>query len=500
MAWHPPSPCNNVQSPTHNFVHSEAYTHYPSPHHQIQLPRWRSEESVLAAAEHHQRITHDQYPYHSDYKPHNLHPSSSDRLSDGTPPPPLPARGMSDLDSKPPLPPKPMQLHHAKPTHIEDFQNTYTNQLPGQIYGNYEQLQLKVCDAAVHHRTLRVMQSQLKSSNLPRRGSLDSMMDTLESFNQCSSSSSTESQVDGTDMLSSITATFDQKLKLLVDPKYQPDGQEVRKPKLSSDSSSMGSSLRSQRGAPDSPSAPHNYRCSSDQSRESLLSILSNKENMHTCDSFSSAIDIRSSDRGFDGSTSSVGSAPRRPETKVGIASRIERTDIKPMALGYAPAANHSVARVVSATGSVVSQKTSMIGSNDNGGDFTNNNNLALDYDEAPMVQRNMSDEKKRIRRRHTVGGAQDFELFNSVLSDYKTKQSIMNETNSSPNPQPDSLSAWQRLQPRDVREPLSLRDWIERERCRASSPELEMHTTQNIMHLQTVNRRLPASLLESNT
>lgn len=464
-----------------------------SPAHHL-LPRWHSEESVLIPGEHVPKITHDQYPYHADYHVRQL--SSSDKLSDGTPPPPIPARG---VDTKPPLPPKPMQLYHAKPAHIdipEEYDVVHEEEgSPSKLYENYEHLRLEVPQPVSHHRTLRVIHNQLKSSSLPRRGSLDSMMDTLEPFHQYSSSSSTESQ-DGSDLLSSITATFDQKLKLLVDPKFRLDGQGNRRPRTSGDSSSIGSS---QRGLPDSPSTSSQpYRASTDQSRESLLSILSNKENFNTCESFSSTPDMQSSDRGFDGSTSSIGSStPHRPEAKVGIASRIERNDIKP--IGYhRPSTSSTTTRVVNATGSVISHKTDAADSSEDEKDFTNNNSLAMDYDDMPLlIHRHLSDEKKKVRRRHTVGGARDFELFKDMLLEYKAKQNILEENNASGE---ETLTAWQRLQPRDSKEPLSLRDWLERERFRASSPELEMHTAPNIMHLQKVGRKLADSLLESNT
>lgn len=494
--------------PQERYLHPASVHHHhnvPLHPHNNAIPRWHSEESVLSPTERpHHRVTHDQYPYRSEYRAHHIREQSSEST-----PPPIPARGE---EAKPPLPPKPMQLHHAKPTQIV-ISEAADDETQTKMYENYETLQLKVHPQIPHHRTLHVINHPLKSGSLPRRGSLDSQMDHLEAFPQqySSASSSTESQ-DGCDLLSSITATFDQKLKLLVDPKYRLDGQGNRRPKNSSDSSSVGgSSVLSRGGHPDSPSTSHPYRNSSDQSRESLLSILSNKENMNACESFSSNQDINSSDRGFNGSTSSVGSAHQRPEAKVGIASRIERRDMKPSGYPSAPnSLNDGNTRVVNATGNIVNHSKHLSnpaattpGSSEEDKDFANNNSLSIDYDDMPMIQqRRMSDEKKRIRRRHTVGGARDFELFKDVLSDYKTKQNILNEANAALQQQqlPETLSAWQRLQPRDNREPLSLKDWIERERFRASSPELEMHTTPNILHLQRVGRKLAGSLLESNT
>jgi len=436
---------------------NEGYMHHPNLH------RWQSEESVLATGDHH-RATHNFYPYHAEYK----HMSTPDRQSNnGTPPPPIPARG---ANSRPPLPPKPMQLYHATPTHIEE------DNLPNKFYENYEHLQLEM-QPAKQPRTLRVIHNQLKGPSF-RRGSLDSMMDNLESFQNYSSSSSTESH-DGSDLLSSLTTTFDQKLKLLVDPKYCTDSQGNQRLKTNSDSSSVSSSAWSHRD----PVSHQPYNSVSDQSRESLLSILSNKENMHGCESFSSNQDF---EPGYSGSASSLGSLPHRHEAKIGIASRIERKDIKPLV--YAPVYNSAVTRVVNATGSVISNNQSNVGdlNSEEDKDYANNN--AIDYDGAPYKHRKISEEKKRIRRRHTVGAAD----FNNSLVSHK-------QTDASPLTPQESLSAWQRLQPGGGIEPLGFKGWIAKERCRASSPELHSHVTPNIMHIHKADQSLVNSLLGSH-
>lgn len=483
--WHLSHVKNTAADPPKTDRHSRDVS---AAHHRDNptIPRWHSEESVLV--EHPPKLTHEHYPFHGSHyrSPHRRQLSNIENES--TPPPPIPARG---VDVRPPLPPKPMQLYHATPTHINspDYQS---EELPDKFYENYEHLQLDVREPVPTHRTLRVIHNQLKTASLPRRGSLDSMMDTREAFHMYSSSSSTESQ-DGSDLLSSITATFDQKLKLLGDQ----NGHGHNRAKTNSDSSSLGSGLQTHRAPLASTSTAPSGRDSSDQSRESLLSILSNKENMNACESFSSTQDMHSSDRGFDGSTSSVGSMPYRPDAKIGIASRIERKDMKP--LGHPPVTNATQVRLVNATGSVISHRDNGLGiHNSHDGDLANNN--SLDYDDTPLIQRHMSDEKKRVRRRHTVGGAQDFELFKDMLSEYKAKQNVLNEANATVEPLQETLTAWQRLQPGGNKEPLSLRDWLDRERFRASSPELEMHNMPNIMHLQKVGRKLSGSLLESNT
>lgn len=465
---------NTSNLPYTDYVPSQHPYHHQQ--HSSALQRWHSEESVLdhARAPHHQRDFR--------YK-HEV--SSSDR-SEATPPP-LPARGIVD---KPPLPPKPMELYHAKPAQALSTQTSVDGSYvmsPRDVYENFETLQLKVrYPQHTHHRALHVIHNPVpKGNSLPRRGSLDSMMDSFEPYQQqYTSSSSTESQ-DGSDLLSSMTATFDEKLKLLTNPKFRLDGKGERK--LNSDSSSIGSTI-SQKGHPDSPITPHTpHRNSTDRSRESLISAHSNKEYIH---------DRESSDRGFAGSSSSIGSAHHTRDPKVGIASRIERTDIKPIA--HHPVNNHPEATIINATGNVVShhhmEDISDVSSDDDEEekeDYANNNNLPQSYVPNPLVQRCMSDEKKKIRRRHTVGGARDFELFKDILAYHKLKEGTVHTE-----PQQQTLTAWQRLQPRDNKEPLSLRDWMEKERFRASSPELE----RNIMHFHHVTPRVAHSVLQTNT
>ena len=463
----------------------ERYPHLRSdinPHH-----KWHSEESVL--------LQHDKHRRH----PSNTsHLQTTDWQGRESPAPPLPARGGQEL--KPPLPPKPMQLCYARPTQISMTGNTpispdddgsvqhYVNvdDLTGNIQSPKSPLpyipQYQRTISAVHHPLVR-------STNLPRRGSLDSMMDTYETFQY----SSTDSE-DGADLLSSITATFDEKLKLLVNPKYQ-HGQNVRRPKTNSDSSSVESSLVGLVNLTNSLSSSNPYRGSTDRSRESLLSVLSNKENINLLET-SSGFGPESSDRGFDGSNSSLGSGQPNREAKVGIASRIERNDIKP--IGSAPIPRCSQTKVVNATGSVLQRTSTSDVSSDDEKDCVNNNTLHSGYvDEDSFIHRRMSDEKKKIRRRHTVGGAKHFDVLKDMLAG---KQNILSEAHIPNMPEQQTLSAWQRLQPRDTKEPLSLKDWLERERFRASSPELELHTTPNIMHLQRVGRKLASSVLQTNT
>lgn len=499
VSWVTPVPQNHQSIDDSPMPHERYPPYFPtnvsssSPQQSVEpnLHRWHSEESVLSG---HGRPHSSTYPYtQPSLRQQFAHIRETSDASDNAPPP-LPAR---KGESRPPLPPKPMQLHYAKPTHIYhspmqvsrsvDYMDTAR-----QEYENYESLELKVRKPITQHRVLHVLHNPIsKTLSLQRRGSLDSMMDAFEPCQNYSSSSSTESQ-DGSDLLSSMTATFDEKLKLLVNPKYRLDG-KGRKFKLNSDSSSRSGSIASQKGPMESPTAHTQPRGSTDRSRESLLSMISNKEY-----SQQHGPDRDSSDRGFAGSSSSLGSGNHHRETKVGIASRIERKDMKP-AISHAPVICPSETTIVNAIGNVIHRDDADIpeecSSDDEDTDMANNNSIAMEYGDVPLIQRRMSEEKKKIRRRHTVGGARDFELFKHMLADTKISDQMLNEVNARLAPE-QTLSAWQRLQPRDGKEPLSLRDWLERERFRASSPELE----RNIMHIQTVGSRLSGSVLQTNT
>ena len=368
--------------------------------------------------------------------------SLSDRALE---PPPLPARGDGAV---PPLPPKPQRMSGgyveaplSAPVHFDPSTGDYQNFQP--------------LGRPVTHET------EPAEDRLPRRGSLDSMLEKYEPPKY----SDSESEAGSADLLTSIVATWDEKLR---DLGPRP------KPGRTDSSSTESRTPTSQPGA------------SMDRSRESLLSILSNKAVITNCESESSH-DMESSDRGFDGSSSSISSNPK-PETKVGIASRIERKDMKPS--GYGP---HSVRSGADRVPAQHTRHSSAENSSDGETDFHNNNVT----EEPRLVHRRMSDEKKRIRRRHTVGGARDFDVLRDLMSDYNSKKTAkLNEANNllfeaDPGHQ---LPGW-----KDITETLSIH-WPERGRYRASSTDIDIGTTPNIMHLQKVGRRLASSVLGTNT
>uniref|UniRef100_A0A8C1T8W0 Rho GTPase activating protein 21b n=1 Tax=Cyprinus carpio TaxID=7962 RepID=A0A8C1T8W0_CYPCA len=81
------------------------------------------------------------------------------------------------------------------------------------------------------------------------------------------------------------------------------------------------------------------------------------------------------------------------------------------------------------------------------------------------------SKRKSNIRRRHTMGGQRDFAEL-SVIGDWQRVES-------------NELSAMDRLKPKCSSQDFSIRDWIARERHRASNPEvsldlLDLHSSQS--------------------
>lgn len=83
-----------------------------------------------------------------------------------------------------------------------------------------------------------ILQRQMSTKNSPGRrgGSLDSLIDMIDKQEKRISWASTDSE-DGSDLLTSITATFDQKLEILLNPKYKLTGAGKKTTSKSSNSS-----------------------------------------------------------------------------------------------------------------------------------------------------------------------------------------------------------------------------------------------------------------------
>ncbi|XP_033762340.1 uncharacterized protein LOC117343900 isoform X2 [Pecten maximus] len=92
---------------------------------------------------------------------------------------------------------------------------------------------------------IRRSRGNLSRSNSVRRGSLDSLIDLLDRQDQKVYGYNSSDSEDGSDLLSDLTSTFDQKLKVLVNPKYKLNGSTSRLNK--SDGSGSVTSDKSER-------------------------------------------------------------------------------------------------------------------------------------------------------------------------------------------------------------------------------------------------------------
>ncbi|OWF42359.1 rho GTPase-activating protein 21-like isoform X2 [Mizuhopecten yessoensis] len=92
---------------------------------------------------------------------------------------------------------------------------------------------------------IRRSRGNLSRSNSVRRGSLDSLIDLLDRQDQKVYGYNSSDSEDGSDLLSDLTTTFDQKLKVLVNPKYKLNGSTSRLNK--SDGSGSVTSDKSER-------------------------------------------------------------------------------------------------------------------------------------------------------------------------------------------------------------------------------------------------------------
>ncbi|XP_015208941.2 rho GTPase-activating protein 21 isoform X3 [Lepisosteus oculatus] len=78
---------------------------------------------------------------------------------------------------------------------------------------------------------------------------------------------------------------------------------------------------------------------------------------------------------------------------------------------------------------------------------------------------------KKSIKRRHTMGGQRDFAEL-AVMNDWRGREQGGGDLES-------ELSAVDRLKPKCHSQDFSIRDWIARERCRASNPEVDVDSAK---------------------
>lgn len=334
-----------------------------------------------------------------------------------------------------------------------------------------------------------------RSGSMRRKGSLDSLLDYYdkgESHGYMSSDSE-----GGEDLLQSLTATFDQKLKFLLDPKYQSAGSPRRLP-------------------PDGASSP------SPKSKSKPISMVAPTPHV---------------DRSRNTSDSLFGTTFRDPtllkprgDSKVGIASRFERKDIEGdqwgissdqqskfstrsagCGLGFDKGSSSPAKEVPPSSKSDVTDANLLHQDQDNvthkSGQLSDHSyaralrksseklygsrEILVDIDTSdtadskfssvsPPVRKRDPTKKRRVTRRHTVGGANDIDHFKALVAI------------SSPQPERRE-SAWDRLQPTyregpGSPEPTSISLWLQQERLRGAGSTPALFTQESLQTMPDVS------------
>ena len=334
-----------------------------------------------------------------------------------------------------------------------------------------------------------------------RHGSLDSLIDLIEKDNR-SSWASSDSE-DGSDLLTSLTSTFDQKLQVLLNPKYKLGHRRNNGSNLSDMSSGTGSSV-------------------SQEDRDTGKKIESSLPKPCVSSAPAQVILPQGPGEMLKERHFRDPSLHRKPEPKIGVACRFERgvqvtaptqfqnTSSMPVSTTSTPTTNQPQRHAVEVKPFGVKQFTKSGQSSvmltqpkklepkpqANKGDFrpisksektevnvtlarlsreekSLNSNQSRPYSDSisgkTSSESTQSEKKhcKRSKRRHTVGGPDDFEHFKALIAVTGTRDC---------EPEP-KRSAWEQLQPAIKSEKLpqnrTLLEWIRKERLRGSTPDL---------------------------
>ncbi|KAI8737865.1 rho GTPase-activating protein 21 isoform X1 [Biomphalaria glabrata] len=301
--------------------------------------------------------------------------------------------------------------------------------------------------------------SSVRTSSNRRHGSLDSLIDMIEKQEKRASWASTDSE-DGSDLLTSITTTFDQKLQILLNPKYKLTGRKTD---------------------PFNADHPKEISVNSSDSQKS--------RNSSTSYSFLDSTEKSFRDPSLHRSAKS--------DPKIGIASRFERNDssrVSPVSMILSETSNltqpkknqfpdfksfltqsHGTDQQVPvvltqpkkldtsprSTGVKkieVKSQTSSSPRQEIINTLTNKNTYHLD---------NKENRKSHKRRRHTVGGMEDFDHMVAL-------------TRACADISQQRLSAWEQLRPavKEDMPPGDMQTWIHKERLRGSTPDLSLSSS----------------------
>ncbi|KAH9500977.1 hypothetical protein Btru_069388 [Bulinus truncatus] len=351
-------------------------------------------------------------------------------------------------------------------TKIQKYDSGHTVNLRGQVQRRpQENLQKHLQPMAGIDRVSQ-RSSTLRNSLTRRHGSLDSLIDMIEKQDKRASWASSDSE-DGSDLLTSITTTFDQKLQILLNPKYKLTGRkadpisdlpkdsslkaiEPSKPRNSSTSYSFLDSAdksfrdpslhRSAKSDPKIGIASRFERSDSSRVVSPVPSILSETSNLTQQRKNTQLPDFRSfltKSHLFESQAPVVLTQPKKLDTSP-RATAVKKVDLK--------------------TGSKP-ENTSGVTQQDETNFPTGKGPTHQDH------QANKENRKGHGRRRHTVGGVEDFDHM-LALSRVLAEDQISHQR----------LSAWEQLRPaiKEVtHQDRSMQAWIHKERIRGSTPDL---------------------------
>ncbi|KAK3108874.1 hypothetical protein FSP39_017659 [Pinctada imbricata] len=374
--------------------------------------------------------------------------------------------------------------------------------------------------------------ASLSRSNSMRRGSLDSLID-LKNERQRFSYDSTDSE-DGSDLLSDLTSTFDQKLKILVNPKYKLNGslnrlnsqesnsERVDKENNNSNNTTSNTGMSAHLNLP--PQVPLAHAqvnkyglCNSNdmlekQYRDPSLhrspkdtkigiayrfernpsnSALSQSENTFGSSEVLNSPPSSSSVLISPPNSSMQNTRPKfsivnNGQSPFGIPSSsshhsnlngsANRSDGRPISKSEKTEVNVSLSKQSREEKKwKISSDCDMYRETQKGVEFKFSLPKSDSKRGSEKRERELSPQpsnkrkEKRSKRRHTVGGTQDFDHFKALVSLSPTRDS-----------EPTRLSAWEQLQPvvKDGAQSSanrSLLSWLQNERLRGSTPDLSM-------------------------
>ncbi|RUS82921.1 hypothetical protein EGW08_009305, partial [Elysia chlorotica] len=351
-----------------------------------------------------------------------------------------------------------------------------------------------------------------------RHGSLDSLIDLIDKDKRASWASSDSE--DGSDLLTSITTTFDQKLQILLNPKYKLTGAGRKTHR--SDSLTLESTVKgfeSQRQADTSKATPPNTKqasytmaalLDSDRSfqdpslhrsaksdpkigiasrferNDNVRAASSSPKSFSALDKVANTSQLRKRDlpdfRSFLGK-SGMGSSQQKDLASV-ILTQPKKLDLGNGGSGRNRVVRRNSGRSGRSDALRSSSKFEMAHSGRrvdgatvppglDSSDRGDKENL-----ETPEQVRN----RKNQHRRHTVGGAEDFEHISALshLNDNCTAGKYHGD-NAPVSSEQENPSAWEQLRPA-LKEtgPGSMQAWIQRERLRGSTPDLSSKQEKN--------------------